>query len=196
MAVTFTPNIGLAKPTDSELALQWARTNKLAEDNNIIIADQMDIALTAYTPTWIASSSNPNVGAGSIKGEYCKMNGIIWGSFVIRCTDPGTAQGSGAAAFGISLPELLDNTYHTLGTTLADTPGTASVVGEGYMTDNSSVGSSGTVAFDVIRISGVDYMRPITEAYSGKTVRWFGPLFPFAIADGDGLTGTFIYKAA
>jgi len=196
MVVAFTANLGLAKPDETELALNWARSAKLAEDNNIIITDQADINLVTYTPTWIGSTTNPSVGAGSIVGEYRKVNGFIQGAIVVKCTDPGVASGSGSGAYGISLPELADTTFHTVATALSDNPGTASCVGEGSLTDSSAVGTSGTLAFDIAHVGGVAYLRPITEAYAGKTVRWFGPTFPFSLATGDGFTACFLYKAA
>jgi hypothetical protein len=196
MVVAFTPNIGLAKPDESELASNWVNGSELVEDNNNIIIDEMDIVLTTYTPTFIGPTTNPNVGAGHIRGEYCKVNGYIFGTFVIRCTTPGVAAGTGAGAYGISLPELADAVFHTVGTTLADTPGTASCIGEGYMTDSDSIPNSGTLALDLVHVGGVAYMRPITEAYAGKTVRWFGPTLPFTLATDDNLAGSFFYKAA
>lgn len=196
MVVAFTPNIGLAKPDDSELGANWDDTGGLCEDNNIIIVDEMDIVINTYTPTFLGPTTNPNVGAGQILGEYCKSRGFIWGAFVIRCTDPGVAAGTGAGSYLISLPELADSTFHTVATAVTDNPGIASCIGEGYLTDNSSVPLSGTLAMELAHIGGVAYMRPITEAYVGKTVRWMGPTFPASLATNDGVTGSFFYKAA
>lgn len=196
MVVAFTPNIGLAKPDDAELALNWARSAQLSDDNNDLIAAAANIVLTPYTPTIIAPTTNPNVGAGFISGEYCKVEGMIWGAFSIRFTDPGVLPGTGSGSYAISLPELADVAFHTAAGALLDLPATASCIGEGYLTDTSSVPNSGTVSLELLHLGGIAYVRPMTEAYAGKAVRWFGPTFPFTIATTDAITGQFFYKAA
>jgi hypothetical protein len=196
MAVNFTPNLGLAKPTDVELAEDWVNNTKLIEDNNLILVDKMNIVMTAYTPTFIALTTNPSVGAGSILGEYYITAGMVFGSFVLRCLDPGVLPGTGVGSYGISLPVLADTTFHTVATALPDLTGVASCIGEGYITDSSSIPNSGTVALELAHIGGVAYMRPLTEFYPGKTQRWHGPGLPYTLATTDGITGTFMYKAA
>ena len=195
MAVNFTPNIGLAKPTETEVAKNWATSTELAEDNNLIIIDKVDINLTAYTPAIIGPTTNPNVGAGASLGEYQDFQGFIFGSFNIVFTDPGVSAGSGAGAYGISLPVLADNAFHKIGNAL-NAASDNNVVGEGYFTDDSSVGGSGTVALDIVRVGGIDYLRMLTEAYAGKTVLWVGPTFPVTIATDDKFIGSFWYKKA
>jgi hypothetical protein len=194
MAVTFTPNIGLAKPTQAELALNWARTQKLAEDNNLLIIDKVEFPSQSYTPTIIGPTTNPNVGAGQIKGAFQEFQGYIFGDFNMIFSDPGVSAGSGAGAYGISLPALADNSYYAIGTTLTSDLGFLACIGEGYFGDVGTIANNGTVALDVVRIGGVDYARMITEAYAGKTVKWVGPTFPSTISDGDHLFGSFIYK--
>jgi hypothetical protein len=194
VAVTFTANIGLAKPTESELALNWARTQKLAEDNNNIIIDKFEFPSTAYTPTIIGPTTNPAVGAGQIKGSYQEFQGFVWGDFNMIFTDPGVSAGSGAGAYGISLPVNADNSYYAIGTALTSDLGFLACIGEGYFGDVGTIGNNGTVALDIVRIAGVDYMRMITEAYAGKTAKWVGPTIPSTISTGDHLSGSFIYK--
>lgn len=199
MALSFTPNIGLTKFTDTELASNFVNGTQIESDNNVLIQDFMDVNLVQYTPAVIAATSNPNFGAGQVSAEYTKyggVGGVIMGSFVLVALDPAVAPGSGTGAYGISLPELADNSFHILGTTLADVPGTAHCVGEGYMSDASSLTTCGSVGFDIVRISGVDYLRPITELFAGKTTRWLGPTVPFSLATGDKIAGNFVYKAA
>jgi hypothetical protein len=194
MALTFTPNIGLAKPTETELAQDWALTPKLAEDNNLIVAAKSDIVLNSYGPTLIGPTTNPSVGAGQILGEYIDFQGFIFGSFNIAFLDPGIGVGSGVGGYGISLPVLADNSFHTVGNALNNALGSNSCIGEGYFTDDSVVANSGTVALDIVRVGGVDYARMMTEAYAGKTVIWIGPTF--AMATDDKFTGSFWYKKA
>jgi hypothetical protein len=195
MAVTFTPNIGLAKVTESELALDWARGTQLYEDNNTILEDVTDINLITTTPAVIGATTNPNFGAGSVQLEYSRIQGFVFGTFVIAAVDPGVAPGTGTGAYGIALPFLADVTFHTVGAALNDVPGVASCIGEGYVLDASSIPFSGALALDIVHIAGVAYLRMITESFSGKTTAWQGPSTPNAIATGDSFTGTFCYKA-
>lgn len=196
MAVTFTPNIGLAKPDETEIAENWVNFTELNDDNNLIIIDKANCEQNAYFPAIICNTTNPNVGAGTIVGEYTNVEGFVFGNFVLRFLDPGVSAGSGTGAYGVSLPVLADNSFHTLGSALTDTPGTASCIGEGHILDNSAIATTGTVALDIVRVSGVDYARFITEAYAGKTVRFFNNANPFVLATNDKLTGQFFYKAA
>jgi len=57
MAVTFTTNIGLAKPDKNEVAENWVNVQNLQDDNNQIIIDKMDINLVSYTPNVIATTT-------------------------------------------------------------------------------------------------------------------------------------------
>ncbi len=196
MAVNFTSNIGLAKPDETEIARNWADFTELCEDNNVAISLAARNLLTTYTPTWIGPTTNPSFGAGSISAEYLDFQGFIFGSFAIQCTDPGVAAGSGTGGYGISLPLLADSTFHTVGGSLSDNPGNPSVIGEGYISDASSVNLSQTVAVDLITIAGVSYARLLTETYSGKTSRFFGPANPFTLATGDQFSCSYVYKKA
>lgn len=196
MAVSFTPNIGLAKPDKTELGLEWARNTKLAEDNNLIIVDKMDVNFLSYTPTFVGPTTNPNVGAGSISGEYFEIAGYIFGSFVVRILTPGFADGTGVGSYGIKLPTLVDTAFHTVGTNLDDTVGALSCIGEGYLRDSSANNTTGTLALDVVQFGGNAYARMITDAIVGKTSRTFSPGSPFSLADSDRFSGSFFYKKA
>jgi len=196
MAVTFTPNIGLAKPTESELAENWVNGPKLDEDNNLIIIDKMDVNLVSYTPTLISSGTQPNNGVGVEQGEYFEVQGFIFGLVTIPFLDPGVAAGTGGGGYGIKLPTLLDTSFHTVGTALTDVPGAASVIGEAYMRDSSSVNFSGPAAMDVVAVAGVHYGRLITETYTGKTSRFWEPGLPAIVATDDQITANFFYKKA
>lgn len=194
MAVTFTPNIGLAKPDETEQAINWANVQKLAEDNNIIVIDKSEFPLQSYTPTIIGPTTNPSVGAGVLAGEYLEFQGWVFGGFGIRFTDPGVSAGSGAGGYLIKLPTLADITFHTAGTLFNDGVAAATHIGEAYFYDASAVVTSGSVALDLIRVGGIDYARMITETYTGKTERWVGPGHPVTLANGDLFEGSFIYK--
>lgn len=195
MAVNFTPNIGLAKPTESEIAQDWTSNQKWAEFNNNIVAAKSYFPYQAYTPTMIAPTTDPNIGnLGTIKGQYFEFQGWVFGSFDITIQGSGISAGTGAGGYGIKLPTLMDNVFHMGSTVLNNSVGSAHVIGEGCFTDASSALTCGTLAFDWARINGIDYMRPVTEVYSGKTVQWMGPGFPVPIAAGDALSGNFAYK--
>lgn len=193
MGVTFTANIGLAKPDDTELAANWARFTQLADDNNVALAAAANIPLTSYIPTIIGSTSNPNFGSvAQPTAEYSDIRGFIFGSFSIIAGTTGVAAGSGN--YGISLPFPADPAFHTVGTLLTDTIGTPSCIGEGYAYDDSTVAGSTTVAIDVVTIAGVSYARMIPESIGGKTSALVGSASPFVLAANDSLSGTFNYK--
>jgi|ERR1044072_421263 hypothetical protein len=194
MVVNFTPNIGLAKPTEAELSLEWARTSKLQEDNNLIIIDKMDVNLVAYTPVLAAQTTAPTVGTGFTEGEYMDFQGFIMGTFCLEFFDAGITVGSGE--YGISLPAVVDNSYHSVGTAFNQNIGQFHCIGEGYIWDNSSVGNSGSVALDAVTVGGVSYARLVTETFVGKTSRLFRDSMPFALATNDKITGSFLYKKA
>lgn len=198
MAVTFTPNIGLAKPAEIELAREWVNAADLSDDNNLICETKMNIANTVVSSNpIIGATTNPAVGAnGSSLLEWIKVQGFIFGTFVITAAGVGVSAGSGTGAYGIKLPELADATFHTVATSLADTPGVASCIGEAHLTVAASVATSQTLAIDIMHLTGIAYMRLITEAYTSKTQRWVGPTFPSTLAAGDKMVGSFFYKAA
>jgi hypothetical protein len=194
MAVTFTTNIGLAKPTESELAKNWATSgfDKLCEDNNLQIIAKMNISLQTFTPSVKAQTSDPNLGVGTAKMDYIDVQNIIMGSFVITFTDPGVATGNGE--IGIQLPEEVDNSFHTVGNAFNGAIGANSVVGNGYVQDGTSVPTSGAVALDVITISSVSYLRMITEPFAGKAARLVTSAQPFPPATTDRYSGFFCYR--
>jgi hypothetical protein len=199
VAVSQTTYIALNKPDDTELAKNWARLTQLQDDNNTKIETGINVPLTAYTPVLTAATTAPNmgtgVGAGAV-GQYQNYNGIIQGSFVCSFVDTGVAVGSGE--YAVSLPFPVDATFHSVGTSFAATPGSFSVVGEGYYLDISAVATSGSAAIDVVTVSGVSYVRFLTEVHTtpAKTSRLFKDSMPFAVATGDCLSGNFIYKKA
>lgn len=194
MAVNYTTYTSLAKPTESELAKNWAIGPELTNDNNILIESFTNIPLNSYSPLFMGSVSHPNVGAGEVKAEYSEVQGYIFGGFNIIFVDPGISAGSGAGSYAIQLPVNADNTFYNIGSAANQTPGPYSVIGEGYWSDASSVAGSGTLALDIIRLGGIDFVRLITEAYAGKTVDWVGPTFPATVANQDQISGSFWYK--
>lgn len=197
MSVTFTTNIGLAKPTEAELASNWAVGTQLQEDNNAIIEDKTNIPITSYTPVITAQTTPPNLGAGSAAsslGNYQLCRGWVWGNFKMVVTGAGIAVGSGE--YGISLPFPVDGTFHSVGTALNGTVGSFSCIGDGYIYDSSAIATSGAIALDVVTVAGVSYVRLITEQHAGKTSRAFRDSMPFAIAANDQFTGQFFYKKA
>lgn len=195
MSVTFTSNIGLAKPSETELAKEWTRNSKLMEDNNTILIDKMDINISTYTPVVRAQTTNPNLGTGETKGEYIDFQGIIIGNAMFKFLDSGISAGVGE--YGVSLPFPVDGSFHAVGSALNDIP-QYSVIGEGHCYDASNINSSGSFAVDAVTISGVSYARMITEVYTvpTKTSRFITHDRIFVPVSGDGFTLNFWYKKA
>ncbi len=194
MVVNLTPNAGLAKPSDGELAANWVRFTKLCEDNNLIIADLTDITTISYTPSLAAQTTAPSVGAGTRQGQYQDIDGFIMGNFVIKFVDPGVSSGNGF--YAISLPVPADGSFHTIGNAFDTGTGSPSVIGEGFVLDISAASTSGTVALDLVTVGGVSYVRLLTEAFTSpaKTSRLFTNGMPYTLATGDAFCGSFFYK--
>jgi len=193
MAVVFTPNILLAKPDATELATNWATNTQLADDNNVVITAQSDIVLANYTPVITAQTTPPNIGAGSCKGEYQDLQGIVMGTFLVEFLDPGITIGSGE--YGISLPFVADSTFHNVGTALNATPGPFTVIGDSYIYDNGGVATA-FACLDVVTVGGVSYARMLTEAHTApaKTSRVARDSMPVVVGTIDKFSGQFIYK--
>lgn len=197
MAVNFTTNIALAKPTEAELALNWARSTELAEDNNLIIEDETDIAVVSYAPTVTAHTTPPNFGSGSAGinlGAYQTYRGWVWGNFKVVVNGSGIAAGTGE--YGFKLPQVVNATFHTVGSALNDSSGSLSLIGDGFIYDASAVVNSGPVALDVVTVAGVSYARLVLEAFVGKTSRVFKDAMPYTVAADDQFTANFFYKKA
>ncbi len=198
MVVNFTANIGLAKPTEDEVAKNWVTASDLHEDNKVIITNKMTLpAPQSYAATIVGPTTNPAVGStGSITAEYYEFEGWVFGNFTAKFGGVGISSGSGTGGYGISLPFQANATFHNLGNSLNSLPGGIAVVGEGYFNDASAVATSGTFAIDLLTITGVSYARMLPEGYAGKTVRFIGASAPVALADGDAFSGNFVYKKA
>ncbi len=194
MGVTFTPNIGLAKPDNTEVAKEWTNSTNLVEDNRLIVIDKMDITLSSYSPVLKAQTTDPLLGVGTIRGEYQDIEGIVVGSFTIEFLDPGINAGSGA--YAISLPAAADGTFHNIGTAFNSTPGAFSVVGNCYFFDSSNVALSGECALDLVTVSGVSYVQILPPAYTtpAKTAPTFTNAVPSVVANADTFSGFFVYK--
>jgi hypothetical protein len=194
MVVNTTTYIGLAKPTEDELALNWTRVTDIVEDNNTQIIDKCDVNIQSRTPNLIGRLGNPSVGAGSRSLEFIDYEGFVFGSCNLVFTDPGVAVGS--AEWGVELPFVVHSTYHVVGTALNDAPGPLHCIGEGYYYDSSAVATSGTFAVDAVTVAGVSYARFISETFAGKASRIIGSASPVAIATGDRITFSFMFKKA
>lgn len=194
MAVNFTTNVGLAKPTEAELALNWTRVEDLQEDNNTIIEAHANIDLSPYTPTLTAATTAPTLGTGgSAVGEYRILNEFILGTFKLAF---GTTPGAGTGIWGFALPFAADNSFHVVGSSLTTGFGDNDIIGTGYMFDATSTDASGPAALDVVTISAVSYVRFLIGAYVGKATHAYSPGNPFTVASTDTFTGSFAYKRA
>jgi hypothetical protein len=165
--------------------------------NNQAVINATTFPLTAYTPVITAASSAPSTGSGlnaGGRGQYQDFQGFVTGCFIVEFWNPGVAVGSGE--YGVSLPFPVDGSFHTVGTNLNDSSGALSIIGEGYVLDISAVATSGSVALDAVTVAGVSYVRMLTEAFTSpaKTARVVRDSMPFALSDGDCVSGQFYYK--
>lgn len=192
MVVAFTPNIGLAKPSNTEVAKNWVQLAELSDDNNTVISAETNKPLTAYSPVLTATTTPPTVGGGNVQGWYQDWMGFVTANFVIRFLDPGITAGNGE--YGISLPFPVSPTSHTVGTALTNNPGSFSILGEGHIMAAGSINNSGSFAIDAVTIAGVSYARILTESHPGKTSRMFRNAMPFTVVNNDRITGTVFYK--
>lgn len=195
MGVTFTPNIGLAKPDETELAKNWTLGSQLADDNNQAFLAAANKPITTYTSLIKATTTDPNIGTlGVIQAEYQDLQGIIMGSIVILVSGTGISAGSGE--YGFKLPLPADPVFHTVGNAFNVLPGAPSVIGEGYIFDSNTVITSGTFAVDVVTVAGVSYGRLISFAYTtpAKTTRIVGSVESSVMAASDRYLVNFMYK--
>lgn len=196
MGVTFTPNMGFAKPDSADLAENWVNGPNYNDDNNQILLTNTPYVLTTYVPTLIGTTTPPSVGAGVLKGQYTDHLGLIRGQVKLQFIDPGVSVGLGD--WGFKLPVPVDPSYHIVGTALADSGsnlvGQLSCIGEGYLHDASTPANCSTVAVDCVTIAGISYARLVTEAVAGKGSRLVGSTSPFVVATTDNISFNFFYK--
>lgn len=195
MVVYHTDWLGLAKPTEDELAKNWVNNLDHVEANNSLLAYVMGYTVTPYTPTLIAATTQPTLGGGSIKGAYCDMQGIVFGDFVVEFLDPSIVPGVGE--YGISLPFPVDESFHVVGINLSVNSAQYSIIGEGFIYDATSYNTSGSVALSVVTLDTVTYYaRMVSETYGTpvKTSRIVREGQPFTVAHTDKFSGHFIYK--
>lgn len=200
MAVNLTTYLSLNKPTQDEMAKNWAKLEEWAAENNSLYEAAIPDD-SSYTPVLATNGTQPNIGTGANAtsfGRYIVLPGnFVMGWFVFRLDDPNIAAGSGDA-YAVSLPLDVDTVFHTIAIAFTVVSGSVDVIGEGYIRDNTNSEMSMTCALDICHVSGISYARFNTEAYTGKSSRFLQPATaqPFIIADEDRLGGNFIYKAA
>ena len=193
MGVTFTSNIGLAKPDEAELAENWVNGPNYNDDNNTLIENFSNIPMASYTPALIGSTTNPNLGAGATLGEYQVFRGFVFGRFRIFFHDPGIVAGIGV--YGVSLPIVADGSYHTVGNSLTAISGVNSCIGDGLIIDQSTATNCGNLALELVTISGTSYVRMANELIAAKASAFVSNNQPFIPADFDIYTGWFFYKS-
>jgi hypothetical protein len=193
MGVTFTSNVGLAKPDETELAENWVNGPNLQDDNNQILIAQTNLTLNTYTPVLKAQTSDPSTTTSILQGAYQDIQGIVTGTFRLLFVT-GITVGSGE--YGVSLPFPADAAYHSVGTAFNHAVGSLSIIGEGYIHQGSTVNNSGSIALDVVTVGGVSYARLLFENFAGKTSRVVRDTQPWSIANGNNWNGQFMYKKA
>lgn len=203
MAVNFTPNLGLAKPTGVEKARKWVDVDtpgKLADLNNTLLNDNvLSQPLLSYTPELINSAGSLVLGSGNVKaGRYMYLPAPVsiprfvmgWFSFQVTGTVNVVA-----GDYIATLPTLVDLAFHL---DVGDGVAITEVIGEGKIKDDSSQANSMNVAM-LLRdnTGGVGRALFFLETYTGKGVNddFMFAGVPFTLASGDRIAGNFLYKA-
>lgn len=193
MTVTFTSNLGLAKPDVEEVARNWVRFTELELDNKNAINDYLgDLSFQTYVPLLQATTSQPSLGTSDERrdGYFVELpNGFVFGGFILQF---GSGLNIGSGFYSITLPSLPDATFHEIS---SGTAGDGDVIGQGSVRDANTATNSQTFALELVSFSGnTQNMRMYTEATA--TSRWVSHNVPFTFAGGDTMNGNFCYKAA
>lgn len=134
MTVNFTTNLGLAKPTQDEIARLWAEDPPaLAADNNEILNPLIDRTIQTYVVDVTADTTNPDLGSGGVnKGRFRAMRLgsleiIVTGEFAIRI---GSSPDPGLGVYNFTLPVRINGNFHRT----SGVAGNADIIGEGMCT--------------------------------------------------------------
>lgn len=121
-------------------------------------------AWTSYTPTWVASTTNPTVGNGTLTGAYMQAGKYVAFRIYIVFGST-TTRGSGEYRFGYPVTAAVVNNPGICGYVYR--AGFSNIVGNGYATTavraaitttNAAVGDSTPIVFttaDEIHLGGV-----------------------------------------
>lgn len=124
-----------------------------------------------YSPTWTASSSNPNIGNGSIQGFYKQIGKTVW--FRIKVTD-GSTTSEGSGNYSLSLP-------------------VAPISGSIF----TFLGSAGTGTYQIYGIAtGGSTSLPLYSHSASTTTARMTPSFPMTLASGDTIAINGTYEVA
>lgn len=130
-----------------------------------------------YTPTWTATVSDPDVGAGSLNGRYCQINDLVIGQVYIQT---GSGYDRGEGYYKISVPV---------------TPSTSNddnaICGQAWLYD-----SSGAIAdYLMLRFTSGDVNLQGYVIDRSGAFGWAHNI-PFTVGQNDQMRLMFSYKAA
>lgn len=148
-------------------------------------------AETSYTPSLIASTTNPTLGSGSVQqGRYYvdPITGWVHGQARITFGTSGTNAGSGN--YRITLPTAIDNM--STGNTL----GNSDIIGWGIIRDNGTLTQSRIVTLHMNTNSGGSGGVGTAELFIGDGATNVNEASPFAWAASDSIAVQFAYPGA
>jgi hypothetical protein len=132
--------------------------------------------MTAFTPTWSSSGTQPAIGNGTISGRYTQFAKLVFATWLVI---PGSTTTFGTGTYNLTLPVTAAVQRYTLGVDLLDT-GTQHYVGQAVVDGNAS-----TTVFAEI-FAGSNATGPTGWAQTA----------PFTFGNGDRIIITGFYEAA
>lgn len=187
MTVSFTPNLGLAKPTADEIARLWTDEDQLELANKNALNTYLDPVAEGFQTYFPQIIQMTNIGDTERLGWYVLLPGdLVYGGFIFRL-------GSGVAFsdnfLDFVLPFDTDTSFHDVSTGAA---ATGDIVGTLTMRDNSSISNTQTAALELFENRG--YTRGYTE--DNSATRWVRDDVPFTFEENDAIAGSFWFKAS
>jgi hypothetical protein len=132
--------------------------------------------MTAFTPTWSSSGTQPVIGNGTISGRYTRFSKLVFATWLVI---PGSTTTFGTGTYNLTLPVTAAVQRYTLGVDLLDT-GVQHYAGQGIVDGNVD-----TAKFSEI-LAGSNATGPTSWAATT----------PFTFGNGDRIIITGFYEAA
>lgn len=141
-----------------------------AADCNTYIRDNSNAIgkLTAYTPVWNASTTNPTIGNGLLQGRYIALEEWCWCWIAVNC---GSTTTGGSGVYTFTLPftasALLGGTEQTL-------MGSINQLGVSRSIAEAIIFTGGTTCQGWVAAGSWTHSSPFTFAATGNTAQFSG----------------------